>query len=181
MTIFSRLIPPVGQPRRWRFHLRSLLIVVLAAALGLAWFARQLRRESEQWALIAQLSQVGIYPVEYEPNSAGFALQAMPVSAQQWLTPSVLKWTFFHCPSRLSAFSALRKKRTSVGDDDVPDLINMLRRFPYLKSVSFQHGQVSLKAQERIRKALPGVEVDVDANLDAFLCTSQSCAQCAEK
>ena len=60
MAIFSRLKRPAGQPRRWRFHLRTLLVAVLVAGLGLGWLARHLRREREQVALVAELNQFKI-------------------------------------------------------------------------------------------------------------------------
>jgi hypothetical protein len=170
MDNFSRLIRPAGQPRRWRFHLRTVLVAVLVAGLGLGWLARHLQREREQVALVAELNQVGIYAWQYEPNSVGWALGALPVSAQRWLMPRYLRWTFCYSPSRISAFS--------ISDNDVPNLIDRMRRLPYLKSVSFAHGQVSPEGEERIRKDLPSVEVGVDPNFGTFPCKSPSCARC---
>ena len=57
------------------------------------------------------------------------------------------RWTFFYSPSRISAFR--------ISDNAVPYLIDRMRRLPYLRSVSFLHGQISPEGEERIRKALP--------------------------
>jgi hypothetical protein len=170
MAIFSRLIRPAGQPRQWRFHLRTLLVAVLLVSLGLGWLARHLRRETEQVALIAELNQAGIYAWQYEPNSVGWALRALPLSAQDWLMPRFLRWTFCYSPSRISAFS--------IRDDAVTYLIDRMRRLSYLRSVSFQHGQISPEGEQRIRKALPSVEVEVDPRIGTFPCKSPSCERC---
>ena len=171
MPIISRLTRMAGQPRRWRYRLRTLLVAVLVVGLGLSSLTRQLRREREQVALVAELDQASIYVWQNEPNSVGCALQALPKSAQDWLQPRGLRWTFCYSPSRISAFS--------IRDDALPYLIDRMRRLPYLKSVSFQHGQISPEGEERIRKALPSVEVDVDPPIGFFPCKSPSCKPCA--
>jgi hypothetical protein len=170
MPIISRLTRIAGQPRHWRYRLRTLLLAVLVVGLGLGWLARELRREGEQVALVAELNQAGIYAWQYEPNSVGWMLQTLPIFAQQWLVPRWLRWSFCYSPSRISAFS--------IADDTVPFLIERMRRLPYLRSVSFQHGQISPEAEERIRKALPVVEVEVDPRIGVFPCKSLSCERC---
>jgi hypothetical protein len=170
MPIIPRLTRTDGQPRRWRYRLRTLLVAVLLAALALGWLARHLRREKEQVALIAELNQAGIYAWQYEPNSVGWMLQSLPISVQDRLEPLRIRWTFCYSPSRLSAFSAR--------DDTVPYLIDRLSRLPYLKSVSFWHGQISPEGAERIRKALPDAVIDVDVRIGSFPCTSPTCERC---
>jgi hypothetical protein len=170
MPIICRLTSMAGQPRRWRYRLRTLLVAVLVVGLGLGWLARQLRREGEQVALVAELNHAGIYAWQYEPNSVGCMLRALPISAQQWLVPRLLRWSFCYSPSRISAFS--------VADDTVPYLIERMRRLPYLRSVSFQHGQISAETEETIRKALPVVEVEVDPQIGMFPCKYLSCDRC---
>jgi hypothetical protein len=170
MPIIARLTRMAGQPGRWRYRLRTLLAAVLVVGLGLGWLARHLRREREQVALVAELNQAGIYAWQYRPNSVGWMLRALPISAQKWLVPRRLRWTFFYSPSRISAFS--------LGEDSVPYLIDRMVRLPYLKSVSFQHGQISPEAEQRIWTALPSVEVNFDPVLGNFPCNSPSCVRC---
>lgn len=160
MAFVTRLPGPSRRPRRWRFGLRTLLVAVLVAALGLGWLAGHLRDEREQVALVAELNRDGIYAWQYEPNSVGRAIRALPTPAQRWLVPRWLRWTFCHSPSRISAFS--------VADDGVPDLIEKMKRLPYLRSVSLQHGQISAESERRIRDALPGLEVEVDPRVGVF-------------
>jgi hypothetical protein len=171
MAIFSRLRRQPGQPRRWRFHLRTLLAAILVAGLGLGWLAQHLRKEAEQVALVAELNQTQIYAWQYEANSAGWALESLPTRAHKWLMPRYLRWTFFYSPSRISAFA--------IRDDTVPYLIDGMRRLPYLKSVSFQHGQISPEGEQQIQKAVPDVEIDVDPRIGFFPCKSPSCQRCA--
>jgi hypothetical protein len=170
MPIISRLTRMGGQPKRWRYRLRTLLVVVLVVGLGLSWLTRQLRREREQVALVAELDQASIYAWQYEPNSVGWMLQALPISAQQWLVPRWLRWSFCYSPSRISAFS--------IAEDTVPHLIEKMRRLPYLRSVSFQHGQISPESEETIRKALPSVDVEFDPRIGTFPCKLLSCERC---
>ena len=160
MAIISRLLNPARLERRWRFRLRTLLVAVLVAGLSLGWLARHLRREREQVALIAELSQAGIYAWQYEPNSFGWMTGALPISTQRWLVPRWIRWTFCYSPSRISAFS--------IREDGVTYLIERMRRLPYLRSVSFHHGQISAEGEKRIRDALPSVEVEVDPHVGAF-------------
>lgn len=103
VAILSRPLDPARPGRRWRFRLRTLLVVVLVAGLGLGWLDRHLRREREQVALIAELNQTRVYAFQYEPNSVGWMTRALPTSAQQWLIPRRLRWTFCYSPSRISA------------------------------------------------------------------------------
>jgi hypothetical protein len=139
-------------------------------ALGFGWLARHLRREREQVTLVAELSQAGIYAWQYEPNSVGSAIRVLPTSAQQWLETRWLRWSFCNSPSRISAFS--------ITDDTIPYLLENMSQLPYLRSVSLRHGQISPEAEERIRKAVPGVEVDVDPRIGIFPCKSPSCERC---
>ena len=170
MPIFSRQPRVAGQPRRWRYRLRTLLVAVLIAALGLGWFAQDVRREREQVALVAELNQAGIYAWQYDPNSVGWMVRRLPSSAQEWLMPGRLRWTFCYSPSRISAFSA--------SDDTVPYLIDRMRRLPYLKSVSFGHGQISPESEEQIRREVPNVQIDVHPSIGTFPCRSLSCERC---
>ena len=160
MAIFFRRLRPDGQPRRWRFRLRTLLVVVLVAGIGLRWLVWHLRKEREQIALVAELNYVGIYAWQYEPNDVGRLLQALPLSAQRRLMPGLLRWTFCYSPSRISAYS--------ITEETVPYLIYRMRHLPYLKSVSLAHGQISSESEKRIRVALPDVEVDVDQRVGSF-------------
>ena len=170
MPIISRLARMAGQPRRWRFRLRTLLVAILMIGFGLSWLTRQPRREGEQVALVVELNQAGIYAWQYEPNSVGWMLGALPISAQKWLIPRWLRWSFCYSPSRISAFS--------IADDTVPYLIERMRRLPYLRSVSFSHGQILPETEETIRKELPNVEVEVDSRIGIFPCKSLSCERC---
>jgi hypothetical protein len=170
MPIISRLTRMAGQPRRWRYRLRTLLVAVLVVGLGLSWLTRQLRREREQVALVAELNQASIYAWQYEPNSVGWMLGALPISAQQWLIPRWLRWSFCYSPSRISAFS--------IADNTVTYLIERMRRLPHLRSVSFMHGQISPESEETIRKALPIVDVEVDPRIGIFPCKSLCCERC---
>jgi hypothetical protein len=170
MPIFSRQRRIAGKPRRWRYRLKSLLVAVLVTGLGLGWLARHLRREREQVALVAELNQAGIYAWQYDPNSVGWVLQRLPSSAQQWLDSGRIRWTLCYSPSRISA--------GLVKDDTVPYLIDRMRRLPYLRSVSFGHGQISPGGEERIREALPNVVIDVSTSFGAFPCQSLSCERC---
>jgi hypothetical protein len=146
------------------------LVAVLVTGLGLGWLARHLRREREQVALVAELSQAGIYVWQYDPNSVGWVLQRLPTSAQQWLATDRIRWTFCYSPSRISAFS--------IRDDTVPYLIDRMRRLPYLRSVSFGHGQISPEGEEQIREALPNAVIDVSPAVGTFPCRSPSCERC---
>jgi hypothetical protein len=170
MSIVSQQPGIAEQPRRWRYRLRTLLIAVLIAALGLGWLAQHLRREREQVAIVAELQQAGIYAWQYDPNSVGWMLRWLPSSAQEWLMPQRLRWTFCYSPSRISAFS--------VRDDTVPYLIDRMGRLPYLKSVSFGHGQISPESEEQIRRALPNIQIDVHPSIGTFPCRSLSCERC---
>jgi hypothetical protein len=125
VVIISRLIRPDWRPKIWRFHLRALLLTVLVAALGLGWLARHLRREKEQVALVAELNQEGIFAWQYEPNSVGWVLYyTLPSSVNEWLVHRCLGWTFCNSPSRISAFP--------IRSAEVPQLIERMRRRPYL-------------------------------------------------
>jgi hypothetical protein len=137
----------------------------------LAWLARHFRREKEQVDLVAELNQAEIYAWQYEPNSAEWALQALPLSAQEWLVPRYFRWKFIYSPSRISVLF--------IRDDAVSYLIDKLRRLPYLTSVSFRHGQISPESEEKIRKALPSVEIDIDPRIGLFPCKSPSCQRCS--
>jgi hypothetical protein len=139
MPIISRLTRPGGQSRCWRYRLRTLLAAVLVVGLAMGWLARQIRREREQVALVAELNQAGIYAWEYDPNSVGWMLQALPISAQQWVMNRPFRWHFYFSPSRIHAFS--------LREDSIPYLIEWMRRLPYLKSVSFKDGQISPDAE----------------------------------
>ncbi len=157
MATISRPLNQARPVRRLRFRLRTLLVAVLVAGLGLGWLARHLRGEREQVALIAELNRAGIYAWQYEPNSVGWMTRALPIPAQQWLRHHWLRWTFCYSPSRISAFS--------ITNNQVPYLIERMRRLPYLRSVSFRHGQISAEGEKRIRDALPSVEVEVDPHV----------------
>ncbi len=170
MPIFSRQSRIAGQPRRWRYRLRSLLVAVLVTGLCLGWLARHLRREREQVAIVAELNQAGIYAWQYDPNSVGWMVQRLPSSTQHWLLLDRLRWTFCYGPSRISAFS--------VSDETIPYLIDRMKRLPYVKSVSFGHGQISPEGEEQIRKALPNAEIDVHPSIGTFPCRSLACERC---
>jgi hypothetical protein len=159
-----------GQPRRWRYRLRTLLVAVIVTGLGFGWLARYLRRERDQVALVAELNQAGISAWQYEPNTVGRVLRVLPTSAQQWLVPRRVRWTFCYSPSGISAFT--------IGDDTVPYLIDRMRRLPYLRSLSLLHGQISPEAEERLREALPNVEIVVDPRVGVLPCRSLSCERC---
>jgi hypothetical protein len=159
-----------GQPRRWRYRLRTLLVAVIVIGLGFGWLDRHLRRERDQVALVAELNQAGIYAFQYEPNTVGRVLRVLPMSAQQWLVPRRLRWTFCYSPSGISAFT--------IRDDTVPYLIDRMRRLPYLRSVSLQHGQISPEAEQWLRQALPRAEMEVDPHVGVFPCRSLSCERC---
>ena len=71
MPTIARLTRVDGCTRRWRFGLRTLLVAVLVVGLGLGWLVRQLRRESEQVALVAELNRAGIYTWAYRAELGG--------------------------------------------------------------------------------------------------------------
>jgi hypothetical protein len=101
LPIIAQLRRKDGQPRRWRFRLRTLLVVVLAVGLGLGWLAYQLQNETEQVGLVVEMSQYAIYASQYEPNSVGRMLELLPVSVQKALVPRRLRWTIFYSPSKI--------------------------------------------------------------------------------
>jgi hypothetical protein len=146
------------------------VVTVIVTGLGFGWLARHLRGERDQIALVAELNQAGIYAWQYEPNAVGRVLRVLPISAQQWLVPRRLRWTFCYSPSRISAFT--------IREDTVPYLIDKMQRLPYLRSVSLRHGQISTEAEERLRKALPRAEIEVDPRVGVFPCRSLSCERC---
>jgi hypothetical protein len=136
------------------------MVAVIMTGLGFGWLAWHLRGEREQVALVAELNQAGIYAWQYEPNAVGRVLRVLPMSAQQWLVPRRLRWTFCYSPSKISAFT--------IREDTVPYLIDRMRRLPYLSSVSLHHGQISPEAEGRLRKALPSTEIEVDPRIGVF-------------
>jgi hypothetical protein len=152
MPIISRLTGMAGQPRRWRYRVRTLLVAVLATGFFLGWLELHLRREMEQVALMAELNLAQIFAYDHEPNFVGWMIQALPTSAKRAQPP--LPWMFGYSPTRILVLS--------ITDSQVEYLIEKMRRLPNLRSVNFCHDQLSPEAEEIIRKAMPGVHVVVD-------------------
>lgn len=143
-----------------QFGLRTVLALVLVAALPCAWFASAVRRAREQRNL-GQLIEVGGGTVGYFDVRAGESVQfdrAMVTRSKgtspwhpRWLVGLIGRDYFFDIGSvRLSKMDVLNELRTlphlillTTGPAAVDSDIEKLSRFPALELLHLSHAQIS--------------------------------------
>jgi hypothetical protein len=139
--------------------MRMLLFVVLLTALASGWAARHFQEARNRVALVAELDRTQVYVWQYEPTPLGRCVRGLPSPVEKWVR------TRFG-DSLLSGPSAISAYHTR--EDQIPYLLERLRQFHTLRTVKFGSGQLTEESFDRIRKALPNVEVDVSPSIGMF-------------
>jgi hypothetical protein len=139
--------------------MRMLLFTVLLAALASGWAARHLQEARNCVALVAELDRVQVYVWQYEPTPLGRCVRELPSPVEKWIRTR-LGDSLLSGPCAISAYH--------MREDQIPYLLDRLRQFRTLRTVNFGSGHLTEESFDRIRQALPNVEVDVNPSVGVF-------------
>lgn len=150
---------PAGAPPRLRWYqcsLRTLLVLVLLASLGISWPALRMQRAREQKAHVQAIRRIEGCQVAYDGEDVfTFAMNTSntlpPLPPVSW-TESLFGRDFVH-----------RAGTVGVPEDRVDEVLPHLQQLPYLRRVVVLKTDASSDerfnaAAQKIQTAVPGVE-----------------------
>ena len=138
--------------RRFRFGLRSLIAAVALLGVAFGSIAREHRRAEQRVALVSELVPLGVRPLLEEPTGLGlFVRKVLPNRAcETWIGERIGAGWF----SRPTVFVCV-----SLGDEQVPFVVERLRRLGTVREVQLQGEQLTERGASELRSGLPGVGV----------------------
>ena len=139
-------------PMKWQYRigLRFLLVMVLFAAMFLAWIAREARRAERRTVLVAELAGLGIAPVLEEPTGLYLLVEKLrpgsPRRLGEWIGRGWLE--------RPTVFAS-----RALDDERVPLAVERLRQLGTVRELHTGGSGLSERGVSRLRSGLPGVNV----------------------
>jgi hypothetical protein len=140
---------------QYRIGLRFLLVMVLLAALTLAWVARESRRAQLREALVAELTQVGVSPLLEEPTGVGQLVKGLLPRYERRLGDWIGRGWF----DRPTVFVC-----KGLEDQQVPFVVERLSRLGTVREIHTQGLRLTPQGDSGLRSGLPGVNVVPLAN-----------------
>ena len=144
-------------PMKWQYRigLRFLLVMVLFAALILAWVAREARRAERRTALVAELAGLGVAPVLEEPTGLYLLVERLRPGSPRRLGERIGRGWF----ERPTVFAC-----RGLDDERVPLAVERLRRLGTVRELHTGGPGLSGRGVSGLRSGLPGVDVVPSAN-----------------
>src|SRR5689334_20418289 len=144
-------------PEKWQYPigLRFLMVMVLFAALILAWIARESRRAELRAALVAELARVGVAPLLEEPTGFGQLVRKFLPTYERRLGERIGRGWF----DRPTVFVC-----RGLEDQQVPFVVERLRRLGTVREVHTQSTRLTSRGVSGLRSGLPGVNIVPSAN-----------------
>jgi len=140
---------------QYRIGLRFLLVMVLFAAMFLAWIAREGRRAERRMALVAELAGLGVAPVLEEPTGLYLLVEKLRPGSPRRLGERIGRgWL-----ERPTVFAC-----RALDDERVPLAVERLRRLETVRELHTGGSGLSGRGVSRLRSGLPGVNVVPSAN-----------------
>ena len=159
---------------RFRFSLRTLLIVVVLLSVALGWFALKMREAERQRQAVEAISEAhGWFYYDYELDESGRLMQGQERPAPAWLRKLVGDDFFADVVrvslpyrrrvddvflKRLMALTGLRSLRlsgTQVTDEGLKHLEGLTK----LEHLELDGTEVTDEGIEELRKALPNCDI----------------------
>jgi len=141
---------PVCTPKRYRFGLRWLLVVLLIFALAFSLFGRASYRVVRQERLLGDLARLKVVVRESEPT--GLALLARKLSGDDdaWLRDRI-NGEWLRLPSVLVTWTTT--------DKQIPELAGQIRQLGTVHELHVETSPMSAEGLAKLRNELPQVVV----------------------
>lgn len=146
----SKMGEAASQPRRYRFGLRWLLLLVLMLSVVFAWFARENHRVRQQTQLLADLAQIEVRVRTREPT--GLALATSKLLGRKNIgVPQGMNDGWYWRPRVLVTWTTT--------DDQVPDLVKGIKRLGVVRELHLENTPVTAQGIATLKRELPDVAV----------------------
>ena len=138
-----------------RYRLRTVLLVVTLIACGIAWLDHRANRHRRQRQAVAQISRLGgcvafVGGSKFEPPTSNTAFADLAA----WFNDAIHPRTAWKI-----MFANYGARTTSIGDDDIPSLIPVIKDLPDIAEVRFIGAGVSHDGVARLRRELRNVQI----------------------
>jgi len=136
-----------------RFSLRSLLLVTVLFSGCLAWFTHRAHMNRRQREAVHRIWKMGgLVAFKSEPT------YTIPLNDNEWLAETSKTW--FDDVLRVRTpeyvlFASMRGKRSDVDDDDIEELIDVLKQLPSIRYVRLDATDITEEGVARMQAALP--------------------------
>jgi hypothetical protein len=146
----NRPSEPHAGNRKFISGTRSLLALIVLVALGLGWFAHEIRKAERRTVLVGKLARSGAVSLLDEPTYVAQIVKKFWPGRETWIRGQIGSGWFDH-PS-IFVCSNLR-------DDQVSGIVQRLQELGTVQEVHYDGALLTEAGITRLQEGLPGVNV----------------------